>query len=178
MYCECAPNPLPSPVVSPTPTATPTPKPTPKPEDDLDAGLIEQADPLEEAVRSAKHKATPTPDPYFVPSRERTVNSPTPRPTIYTESLVYASDVLSAGYSRPEDRRIYRFHLSQRARVKGNFSARGNINVYIVGGYYSSNGAISSDSIDVNLSAGTYEVVVSARETVSFSLHLTAYYDQ
>jgi hypothetical protein len=174
-----SPSPSPSSVVSPTPAVTPTPKPTPtiKPEDDLDAGLVEPADPLEEAVRSAKEKATPTPDPDFVPSRDRTVNPPTPRPTIHTESLVYASDVLSPGYSRSDDRRVYRFHLSQQARVKGSFSARGNISVYITGGYYSSNGAISSDSIDVTLSAGTYEVVVSARETVGFSLHLTAYYD-
>ena len=89
-----------------------------------------------------------------------------------------ASDVLIAGYSRPEDRRTYRFHLSQQARVKGSFSAQGNISVYITGGYYSSNGAISSDSIDVIMSAGSYEVVVSARQAVGFSLHLTAYYDQ
>lgn len=174
-----SPIPSQSPVVSTTPAGTPTPAPTPttKPEDDLDAGLIEPADPLEEAVRLAREKATPTPDPYFVPGRERTVSSPTPRPTTYTESLVYASDVLIAGYSRSEDRRIYRFHLSRQARVKGSFSARGNISVYLRG-YYSSNGAISSDSIDVTLSAGTYEVVVSARETVGFSLSLTAYYDQ
>lgn len=173
-----SPSPSPSPIVSPMPATTPTPKPTPtgKPEVDLDAGLI---DPLEEAVRSAKEKPTPTPDPYFVPSRERTVNSPTPRPTIHTESLVNASDFLSGGtYSKSEDKRTYRFHLSQQAHVKGSFSARGNISVYIVGGYYSSNGEISSDSIDVILSAGTYEVVVSARQLVGYSLHLTAYYDE
>jgi len=158
---------------------TPTPKPTPtiKPEDDLER-YLEPADPLDEAVRAAKEKATPTPDPYLVASRERTVASPTPRPTIYAASLVYASDVLIAGYSRSEDRRVYRFHLSRQARVKGDFSAHGNISVYIAGGYYSSNGAISSDSIDVTMSAGTYEVIVSARESASFTLRLTAYYDQ
>lgn len=165
----------------PSPTFTPTPKPTPTatPDDDLnlDSGLL-VPDPLEEAVRSVKEKATPTPDPYLVPIREPTVNSPTPRPTIYTESLVHASDVLIAGYSRVEDSRTYRFHLSQKARIKGSFSAQGNISVYIVGGYYSSIGPISSDSIDVTMSAGTYEVIVSARQSASFSLHLSAYYDQ
>lgn len=166
MVPVASPSPFPSPAASPTPAATLTPKPTPtaNPENDLDAGL-ERTDPLEDAVRSAKEKSTPTPDPYFVPSRERTVNSPTPRPTIYTESLVYASDVLSGGtYSNSEDKRTYRFHLSQRAHVKGSFSARGNVSVYIAGGYYSSDGEISSDSIDVTLSAGTYEVIVSARQ--------------
>jgi hypothetical protein len=175
-----SPTPSPSPAGSPTPAATATPKPAPttKPEDDLESGLIQPTDPLEDAIRSAKEKVTPAPDPYIVPSRERTVSSPTPRPTIYTESLVYASDILVPRYSKSEERRVYRFHLSQTARVKGNFSARGNISVYITGGNYSSNGAISSDSIDVSLAAGTYEVIVSARETVSFSVHLTAYYDQ
>jgi len=177
-----SPSPSPNPTLSPTPTPTPTPtpKPTPttKPEDDLDGGLIEQTDPLEEVVRAAKEKTTPTPDPYLVSRPARVINSPTPRPTTYPESLVNASDVLSAGYSRSEDRRLYRFHLPQQARVKGSFSAQGNISVYIVGGYYSSNGAISSDSIDVTLAAGTYEVVVSSREIVGFSLHLRAYYDQ
>ena len=66
--------------------------------------------------------------------------------------------------SNSEDKRTYRFHLSQRAHVKGSFSARGNVSVYIAGGYYSSDGEISSDSIDVTLSAGTYEVIVSARQ--------------
>jgi len=176
-----SPSPSPSPAASPTPAATLTPKPTPtaNPEDDLDAGLIERTDPSEDAVRSAKEKSTPTPDPYFVPSRERTVNSPTPRPTIYSESLIYASDALSGGtYSKSEDKRTYRFHLSQQAHVKGTFSAHGNVSVYIVGGYYSSKGEISSDSIDMTLSAGTYEVFVSARQIVGFSLHLTAYYDE
>jgi len=169
-----SPSPSPSPVESPTLTPTPKPTPTIKPEDDLEQYL----DPLDEAVRAAKEKATPTPDPYLVASRERTVASPTQRPTIYTESLVDASDALIAGYSRSEDRRVYRFHLSRQARVKGDFSAHGNISVYIGGGYYSSNGAISSDSIDVTMSAGIYEVIVSARESASFTLRLTAYYDQ
>lgn len=175
-----SPSPSPSPALSSTPTPTPKPTPTTKPKDDLDADYVEQTDSPEEAVRAAKEKPTPTPtlDPYLASRPARVVNSPTPRPTTYQESLLYASDVLSAGYSKPEDRRLYRFHLSQQARVKGSFSAHGNISVYIVGGYYSSDGAISSDSIDVALPAGTYEVVVSSREIVGFSLHLTAYYNQ
>lgn len=178
-------SPTASPIATPSPTATLTPKPTPTPEDDLnlDSGLVE-SDPLEEAVRSAKQEATPTPDPYLlpkvipttdpylVPSRERTVSSPTPRRTLYPESVVNAYDALSPG-----DSRVYRFRLSQPARVKGNFSARGNIRVYIAG-YYSSSGAISSDTIDVSLSPGTYEVIVTAGQYVGFSLHLKAYYDE
>jgi hypothetical protein len=169
--------PVATPTASPTPPPSPTPTPKPTPTatpDDLESYL--DPDPLEEAVRKAKENTTPTPEP-SVAIRERVVSSPTPRRTIYPESLVNASDVLSAGYTRSQDTRLYRFHLSQPARVKGTFSARGNITVYIVGGYYSSNGAISSDTIDIRLAPGTYEVVVSSREVVGFSLHLMAYYD-
>jgi hypothetical protein len=83
-----------------------------------------------------------------------------------------------SGRSTVRPKKGNRFHLEQAARVKGSFSAHGNVSVYITGDYYSSHGAISADSIDVRLRAGTYELVVTARETVGFSVQLFAYYDQ
>ena len=161
-------SPTASPTATPSPTPTPTPKATATPTPDDFEAYLDPPVPLP----TPREKVTPLPEPSVSTTRERTVASPTPRRITYPESLVDASDVLV------RDSRLYRFHLSQPARAKGSFSAQGNITVYIVGGYYSSNGAISSDTIDISLSPGTYEVIVSSREIVGFSLHLKAYYDQ
>jgi hypothetical protein len=166
---------------SPSPTTTPTPSDSPSPRaqpsrDELD-DLLDSVEaekkpspPIDLSAGLVESNPTPTPTPTSTPS--------TPTPYAHTESLVSAYDVLSAGITKDEDTRRYRFRLQQKARVKGGFSARGNIRVEIVGGYYSSGGAISADTIDLILEPGTYELIVSAREIVGFNVRLTAYYDQ
>ncbi len=154
---------------SPSPTLTPTPSdsPSPKAEPSRD-----ELDDLLDALPAAEKKPSPpidlssglvesSPTPTSTPT-----TTPTPRAEIITESLVSASDYLIAGITKAEDTRRYRFRLQQKAQVKGGFSARGNIRVEIVGGYYSSGGAISADTIDLILESGTYELIVSARESV------------
>jgi hypothetical protein len=165
---------------SPITSSTLTPSPKPSPSEKPTAGEV---DPLTEVVRSLQ-KATPTDDPYLVPKSTPTPTPrPTPRPQPRVESLVYANDVLMV-YGPSSDSRRYRFHLSERARIKGDFSARGNVDVEIVSNgsviYYSSNGEIASDSIETTLPAGTYEMVVSlsTKGVVGFSAHLSAFYDQ
>jgi hypothetical protein len=176
-----------SPSATATSTPTPTPKPTPTTTPDLDLdGLVETADPYLVPIQ----EPTRTPgdfEKYVTPARPdpTATTIPTPRPTPRpppraAESLVNAHDVMSPGYGRDEDTRRYRFHVENTARVKGSFSARGNVSVKIVAAgidpRYSSDGEISGDTIDVLLYPGTYELVVTARSVVGFSVQLTAYY--
>ena len=161
-------------ISSPTPGPTSPAQPSP--------GEAEPLEDLLEPVEETRKQPTPAIDlsAGVVPGEPDPTPAPTltPRATPRTESVVNASDYLSAGITKTEDTRRYRFRLQQRARVKGSFSARGNINVYIFGGYYSSGGAISADTIDVLLESGSYELVASARESCHFSVRLTAHYDQ
>jgi hypothetical protein len=159
-------SPAPSPTFTPTSTPIPKPTPTETPEPDLAAGLIEVPEPSQAPLQRTTPPPTPTPSPRLTPR--------------YV-SLVNAHDVLNPAYGQYEDTRRYRFHVEKETRVKGNFSARGNVSVRIVAAgidpRYSSGGEISADTIDVFLYAGSYELVVTARKLVSFSVELAAYYD-
>jgi hypothetical protein len=164
--------------LSPTLTPTPSDSPSPKAEPSRD-----ELDELLDSLPAAEKNASPPIDVSsgLVESSPTPTSTPTstPTPRARTESLVSAYDVLSAGGTRKaEDTRVYRFRLQHKARVKGGFSARGNIHVEIPGGYYSSGGSISADTIDLVLESGVYELIVSARELVGFNVQLTAYYDQ
>ena len=159
-----------------TPTASPTVSPTvttkssvPKPNSNSESNTTSN-----ELDVEGLPEVTPLPS--YSPIQLPQLATSTPKRPIMSEIIVSATDVLSAGYSRPEDSRVYRFRLKSPARIQGNFSARGNVSVQIKGGYYSSNGFISGDSIEVNLPQGAFEVLVTARETVSFSLRLSAFY--
>lgn len=174
---------VPSQSPTPTPKITPTstPKSTPKQPDDDEKYISEE--PL--TPKGSTLAPVPTPDlqnsPYYrSPAGQDTEAGTTPRPTPRTELVVSASDVLSGG-SKGEDTRRYHFHLDSIARVKGRFSAHGNISVQIVAAgidpRYSSNGEVSADTIDVSLYPGTYELVVRAGSIVSFSVSLAAYYN-
>lgn len=170
------------PTESPISTSSPTPSPSPEvlPEVANKAvELISNTNDQDSTTLDLKALETPTPIPEPTKSSLVTpLNIPKPiRPSAIQKILVSASDILQAGYKKDVDTRVYRFHLDQSAHVKGNFNARGNISVQIKGGYYSSNGDISSDTIDVDLAAGTYEVIVTSRQIVGFSLNLTGYFD-
>jgi S1-C subfamily serine protease len=118
------------------------------------------------------------------------IPGPTPRQQARTELLLSVSDTLFLQGSPPRtDTRIYRFHLSESATIKGGFSARGKIYVRILSssGYaHYGSGEISSDSIEKTLPVGTYILEVSLLTPggylpvgvqVDFSVNLTAFYD-
>ena len=150
-----------------------------------------------EALYAARRLLTLTANPKWRPTQERVApaRSPTdrtaeavPAPHEEPTTLIISPDggplindfvVLGGGSSwKPEDSRRYRFHLQEPATVKGTLAAIGKVSVHITGGHYSSEGAISADAVDLMLPAGTYELVVSARELASVSLHLFVHYDQ
>ena len=188
------PHSSPTPAVSsPTTTVMPTPQPThsPTPESDNHDALLDSL--VQSPTPTPKPKPTPSLPPYDDSTAKPTAtplpyiaalptSRGTPRPA-RRDLVVSASDVLST-LSKPVDSRIYRFHLEAGARIKGSFSASGGgVSVRIFTsdrGYYSSGSAASSDTIDVTLNSGTYQVEVylqSQREIVSFRINITAYYD-
>lgn len=160
-----------------------TPEPTKNPIDDLLESLPSPT------PKTSREDESPSPTPSFTPTQFPTivqVPSPTamatPRlPSRYV-SLIDAYDTLYPKDNQSEDTRRYRFHIEQDTRVKGSFSAHGNIRVKITAAGidppYSSGDDISFDTIDVFLYAGSYELVVSGHQVVGFSVRLTAYYPQ
>jgi len=169
----------------PTPTPTPvstgvnlTPQPTKDPIDDLLESLPSPT-PKASAEYEEAPIVTPSPNHAQLPSP---IVAASPRLPPRYVSLVEAYDTLVPKNNQSEDTRRYRFHIEQDTRVKGSFSARGNIKVQITAAGidppYSSGDSISFDTIDVFLYAGTYELIVESREVVGFSVRLTAYYPQ
>jgi hypothetical protein len=173
------------PSVSPTPVVSTkvtvpmsTPKPSPRPTTDLnlDAGDVDPP---------RKAKADKSLDLSDIAERATPLATLDDGKKYIDYVLVDASDVLGR-----DDMRRYRFRLEHAARVRGSFTAQGNIKVDIVSDYdpargptghyryYTSNGKISADTIDMELLPGTYDVQVSSDTTVSFSIHLSAHYGQ
>ncbi|MEP6850180.1 MAG: hypothetical protein ABI999_15080 [Acidobacteriota bacterium] len=122
--------------------------------------------------------ATATPVSTPVATTATPVNTPTPKPTPVSQVLIDANDVLSPAYTEDSDTHTYRFHLSKTAHIRGSFSASRNVVVEISPSGYSSKEAISSDTIDATLAAGTYELRVTSSRVANVNVHLTAFFEQ